>query len=406
MKYKYIIFFCIIMILSVSAVSAADNNTEDVQLNDATGDLTDLQTLIDEDTSNYVNLTSNYVGDFNNKTVVINKNITIDGNGYTVDYLCNKPLFDIQASNITIENLIIKRHNTALGQKTVFTGDITESNPIVENTTFLFDNELPTIFANNITKNYKNSTQFYATIVDANNQTLANTTVTFYVNGVYYNRTTDSEGRAKLNINLIPGSYIITSKNTVTNETTQNIIEVISPFFMIADMEKRYKTSQYFIAILYGSNGQIAGEGEMVTFCVNGVYYNRTTSFIGAAALNIRLPIGEYTIFTTYKGYTVSNKIIIYESCLNTWDLVKEYGSSEQFRAFAYDEDGNRVGAGEEVLFNINGVDYIRTTDVYGVASLNINLMPGKYIISTSYKSSTNYNNVTVNPATNLTKID
>ena len=111
MKYKYIIFFCIVMILSVSAVSAADNTTEDVQLNDATGDLTDLQTLIDEDTSNYVNLTSNYVGDFNNKTVVINKNITIDGNGYTVDYLSNKPLFDIQASNITIENLIIKRHN-------------------------------------------------------------------------------------------------------------------------------------------------------------------------------------------------------------------------------------------------------------------------------------------------------
>jgi hypothetical protein len=50
------------MIISVSAVSVADNTTEDVQLNDTTGDLTDLQTLIDEDGSNYINLTSNYVG--------------------------------------------------------------------------------------------------------------------------------------------------------------------------------------------------------------------------------------------------------------------------------------------------------------------------------------------------------
>lgn len=45
MKYKYLVLFCFIIILSVSAVSAADNTTENIQLNDATGDLTDLQTL-------------------------------------------------------------------------------------------------------------------------------------------------------------------------------------------------------------------------------------------------------------------------------------------------------------------------------------------------------------------------
>ena len=87
MKYKYIILFCTIMILSISTVSAADNTTVDIQIDDTTGDLMDLQTLIYEDTSNYVNLTGNYIGDSNNKTVVINKNITIDGNGYTIDYL-------------------------------------------------------------------------------------------------------------------------------------------------------------------------------------------------------------------------------------------------------------------------------------------------------------------------------
>ena len=286
MKYKYLILFCTIMILSISTVSAADNTTVDIQIDDTTGDLMDLQTLIYEDTSNYVNLTGNYIGDSNNKTVVINKNITIDGNGYTVDYLSNKPLFDIQASNITIENLIIKRHNTALGQKTVFTGDITESNPIFQNTTFLFDNELPTIFANNLTKNYKNSTQFYATIVDANNQTLANTTVTFYVNGVYYNRTTDSNGRAKLNINLSPGTYIITSTNTVTNETRQNIIEVRFGNSIIAYNLYKYckDDSRPFHATALDYDGNPLAN-VTITFYVNGVYYNRTTDSDGRAKL-------------------------------------------------------------------------------------------------------------------------
>ena len=52
---------------------------------------------------------------------------------------------------------------------------------------------------------------------------LANETVTFNINGVLYNRITDINGIAKLNINLQKGEYIITSNynslniaNTVT----------------------------------------------------------------------------------------------------------------------------------------------------------------------------------------------
>ncbi len=395
MKYKYIILFCTIMILSISTVSAADNTTEDIQIEDTTGDLTDLQTLIDEDTSNYVNLTGNYVGDSNNKTVVINKNITIDGNGYAVDYLSNKPLFDLQADNITFYNLVIKRHNNALGQKTVFTGDITESNPIVRNTTFRFDNELPTIFANNLTKNYKNSTQFYATIVDANNQTLANTTVTFYVNGVYYNRTTDSNGRAKLNINLSPGTYIITSTNTVTNETRQNIIEVRFGNSIIAYNLYKYckDDSRPFHATALDYDGNPLAN-VTITFEVNNVIYNRTTEFMGHATLNINLLPGEYNITSTntVTGQSTSNLIRVMTPFEEANDLVKKYNTDTQFKVKLVPYWGD----GETVTFHVNGVSYNRTTDVFCVAALNINLMPGQYIIASTFNKYTEYHTLTV----------
>ena len=395
MKYKYIFLFCTIMILSISAVSAADNTTEDIQIDDTTGDLTDLQTLIDEDTSNYVNLTGNYVGDSNNKTVVINKNITIDGNGYAVDYLSNKPLFDLQADNITFYNLVIKRHNNALGQKTVFTGDITESNPIVKNTTFRFDNELPTIFANNLTKNYKNSTQFYATIVDANNQTLANTTVTFYVNGVYYNRTTDSNGRAKLNINLSPGTYIITSTNTVTNETRQNIIEVRFGNSIIAYNLYKYckDDSRPFHATALDYDGNSLAN-VTITFEVNNVIYNRTTEFMGHATLNINLLPGEYNITSTntVTGQSTSNLIRVMSPFVEANDLVKKYNTDTQFKVKLVPYWGD----GETVTFHVNGVSYNRTTDVFCVAALNINLMPGQYIIASTFNKYTEYHTLTV----------
>ena len=395
MKYKYIFLFCTIMILSISAVSAADNTTEDIQIDDTTGDLTDLQTLIDEDTSNYVNLTGNYVGDSNNKTVVINKNITIDGNGYAVDYLSNKPLFDLQADNITFYNLVIKRHNNALGQKTVFTGDITESNPIVRNTTFRFDNELPTIFANNLTKNYKNSTQFYATIVDANNQTLANTTVTFYVNGVYYNRTTDSNGRAKLNINLSPGTYIITSTNTVTNETRQNIIEVRFGNSIIAYNLYKYckDDSRPFHATALDYDGNPLAN-VTITFEVNNVIYNRTTDSDVRAKLNINLLPGEYSIISTntVTGQSTSNLITIISPIVEANDLVKKYNTDTQFKVKLVPYWGD----GETVTFHVNGVSYNRTTDVFCVAALNINLMPGQYIIASTFNKYTEYHTLTV----------
>ena len=396
MKYKYIILFCTIMILSISTVSAADNTTEDIQIDDTTGDLMDLQTLIYEDTSNYVNLTGNYVGDSNNKTVVINKNITIDGNGYTIDYLSNKPIFDIQASDILIKNLTIIRHNTALGQKTVFTGEFTESNPMVQNCSFLIDNALPTIFANNLTKNYKNSTQFYATIVDANNQTLANTTVTFYVNGVYYNRTTDSNGRAKLNINLSPGNYIITSTNTVTNETRQNIIEVLfgKSGIIAYNLYKYCKDdSKPFYATPFDYDGNPLAN-VTVTFYVNGVYYNRTTDSDGRAKLNINLLPGEYNITSTntVTGQSTSNLIRVMSPFVEANDLIKKYNTDTQFKVKLVPD----WGAGETVTFHVNGVSYNRTTDVFCVAALNINLMPGQYIIASTTNNYTIYNTITV----------
>ena len=45
------------------------------------------------------------------------------------------------------------------------------------------------------------------------------------------------------------------------------------------------------------------------------------------------------------------------------------------------DGDGSPL-AGSVVTFNINGVFYTKVTDENGFATLNINLKPGKYIVT------------------------
>ena len=75
---------------------------------------------------------------------------------------------------------------------------------------------LSTINGNNITKMYQNGTHFSATFVNGQGKVLANTKVTFNINGVFYTRQTNNDGLATLNINLKPGKYIITAIEPVT----------------------------------------------------------------------------------------------------------------------------------------------------------------------------------------------
>ena len=70
---------------------------------------------------------------------------------------------------------------------------------------------LPIIIADNIVMSYKDGTQFKAKLLDGQGNPYVNQTITFNINGLFYERKTDSEGIAKLNINLMAGEYIITS---------------------------------------------------------------------------------------------------------------------------------------------------------------------------------------------------
>lgn len=74
---------------------------------------------------------------------------------------------------------------------------------------------LPTIIAENLTT-YLNASQFNASFVKGNGNPLSNTNVTFNINGVFYICQSDDNGLATLNINLMPGKYIITAIEPVT----------------------------------------------------------------------------------------------------------------------------------------------------------------------------------------------
>lgn len=253
----------------------------------------------------------------------------------------------------------------------------------------------PTIYATDLVKVFRNATQFYATFLDSEGNCLANgTVVTFNINGRYYNRTVDANGSAKMNINLNPGKYIITSINTVTGENLSNNVTVISRILENNDITKYYKNATQYTVKLIGDDGNPVGAGETVTFNINGVFYNRTTNESGIAKLNINLEPGNYIITAEYNDCRASNNITV-SPVLSAKNLTKKYGTQNQFVATLIDGQG-KAFAGEIITFNIHGVFYNKTTDSNGQAKLNINLMPGEYIITSSYNGTNIANKITV----------
>ena len=255
---------------------------------------------------------------------------------------------------------------------------------------------LSTVNSTDVTKVFRNGTQYYATFVDGQGKYLANgTTVTFNINGVEYKRQINgSEGKARLNINLPQGEYIITAINPVTNEMAANNITVLSKIAENKDLVKYYKNDSQYVVKIIGDDGKPVGENQTVTFNINGVMYERKTNASGHAKLNINLPPENYVITAMYGGCNVANNITVLP-VLSAEDLTKKYGDLTPFIANLVDGQGSPL-ANATVKFNINGRMYERNTNGTGQAKLNINLIAGEYIITSSYNGANIANKITI----------
>lgn len=237
-----------------------------------------------------------------------------------------------------------------------------------------------TIECKDLVKMYKNETQFFATFLGTDGKPLSNIDVTFNINGVFYTRQTNENGVARLNINLRPDVYILTAINSVTGESKGFNITVKS-LIESNDLTKYYRNDSNFEVKIYNKDGTLAINKE-VTFNINGVFYQKTTDSNGIARLAIALRPGNYIITTIVDGLDIGNNINVLPT-LVTSDLSMKYLDGSNFTVQTLDGRGNPL-AKQNISFNINGRFYYRVTDDEGMASLNIRLMPGEYII-TSY---------------------
>jgi predicted outer membrane repeat protein len=316
--------------------------------------------------------------------------ITVDGKKET------KTTNNQGKASLTLTNLANGYHevvSTYSGESKYY--DSTTTNSIV----CLFNNETKNkLTGKDVEMYYKDGSKYEVKLTDANNNPLANKVVKIYINGNVYERTTNNEGKASIAINLNSGNITILAfypdKDFAFCENNVYIKSTISG----NDLVKYYRNASQYHATFLNTNGQLL-KNTKIKFNINGVLYERTTNDKGVAQMNINLPPNTYTItaINPVNGEMHSNKITVL-GIFKGNDLTKYYRNDSQYYITILGGDGNPVGAGETVKFNINGVFYERKTNESGIAKMNINLPPNTYTITAEYNQLRYSNTIKVLP--------
>jgi len=313
--------------------------------------------------------------------------ITIDGKEY-------KGSVDNGVAKVVIPDLKEGTYKVV----TFYTGDNKYDSMIVNGTITVNKNTKTTLTMDDVVKYFKSAQNLTAKLVDAFGNPIANATVYFTVNGKVYAKTTDENGTASMGIGLVPNEYKV---NAVFNGTkdydkaTANATVTIKNTVFGNDTTLYFCNGTKYVAKFLDSNGK-ALANTTVKFNINGVFYTRVTDENGTAGLGIRLDPKSYVI-TAYNpatGEERANNITVLPR-LTAQDLSMKYLDGSTFNATLVDGQGKAL-AGVNITFNVNGVFYHKTTNADGVASLNIRLMAGEYIITSMYDNCWASNKITI----------
>lgn len=333
--------------------------------------------------------------------VEINVNIKDNKTGLAVDfgiveiYLNNKLISSNNVTGLAIsKSITVDESKSFYNISVIYKGNNKYADS--SNSAILRISSIPletVIISKDLTKYYKNGSQFDVVLKDVLGNVLVGKIVKITINGVTYNKITNDKGEARLSINLFPGVYNI----TVLFEDDDNYVKSLNTnkIVVLSKIITKFVDNNKFIVKLVNDDGTPKTNASLAIIA-NGVQYNRITNSSGEARLNVRLNPNNY-IFAVTDGQEVVSSSVNVLSTIETSDISMFYKDGTKYSVKLCDLDGN-IMPNKNVAITINGVTYNKVTDSNGVAYLNINLNPGTYSVWATYGDKTVCNTVSISP--------
>lgn len=252
------------------------------------------------------------------------------------------------------------------------------------------------IECSDLTKYYRTPPSLNMVLKNANGVLLGNKPVTITIHGVTYNRTTNADGVASLNINLAPGIYtteISFAGDTQYNASSKTVTVTVRSRYFSVDapyLVKDYGGAEALIITITELNTDTPVVGKEFSITINGVTYNRTTDSNGQGKLNINLMPGVYSYTVNVPSDEGSSAVtltstvkVMASTFMDGIDIVKMDDELAVYQCAVYDPFRRLLDV--TVTLTVNGVSYVRSSEADGLVKLNIRLGAGEYTLKAEY---------------------
>ena len=295
---------------------------------------------------------------------------------------------ELRANSRNIENLEASVNKEKLeASKKAYSAIITDSKMKLK------------INAPDVKMHYKDGSKFSVTLKNELNKVMKKSKVKITIDGKTYTKTTDSKGKASINLNLKSGKYTVTTTFDETKNYHKKSVKstvTIKSTIKASDFSKYYKNKASYSATFYDKKGKLL-KNTNVKFKVNGKSHSVKTSKKGKGKLAIDLKPGTYSIssINSKTSETITKKITI-RTILETADLTMDEKDGSKFTVKVLNSNG-KVSPNKKVTLKVNGKTYTPKSDSKGIAAQTIDLPAGKYSITTEYEGLVHTNHITVN---------
>ena len=233
------------------------------------------------------------------------------------------------------------------------------------------EGSIASIIAENSNRAQNSAWDMQARLYDANGNSLSDKEINLILNGNDYFVKTNEYGVLKFANNFAPGSYNITIMNPATLKSIVKTITIVPRLAGGNNLNFDYSYSGTYKVRVYADNGQLVGAGEKVVIKAGSKTYNAITDKNGYASVKVSdlLP-GTYSISATYKGVSLSNKVVVKQILKASNKKFKRY-NAKKYTATLKTSKGKAI-KGKQITFKFNGKTYKAKTNSKGVAKITI----------------------------------
>lgn len=244
-------------------------------------------------------------------------------------------------------------------------------------------------------------------VKDMYNRVVSNVEVKLTINGVTYSAITNDMGIANISpTRNVVGEYDVevevTGKTVTSSPKSIKVLPSQATSSIIAEDDLRAQNSDYDFKARFLDKNANPLKNKIVTFIFNGNEYEVATDEFGYASFKNNLGPGNYkiTVLNPATNEEITKNLTIVNRIDSNKDVKMDYSYSSTYNVRVYGDNGQIVGAGEKVIFKIDG-KYVKTviTDKNGYATLKIKdnkLLPKTHTITAEYKGVAVSNNLVV----------